>query len=115
LDQIREINHSVNALLNTTHFFLKSPETDHWRSVDSILDSKYRPNCKDFVVLKQELLRRVGIKSERLLVLLRNSNELHVVLEVSYGERDMVLDNRSRIMISMQDLSEVYIVYDAPP
>lgn len=32
LDQIREINLSINTLLNTTHFFLKSPETDHWRS-----------------------------------------------------------------------------------
>ncbi len=76
LDQIGEINHSVNALLNGTHFFLKSQETD-WRSVDSILDSKYRGDCKDFVVLKEELLRRAGIKSERILVLLRNSNQLH--------------------------------------
>jgi hypothetical protein len=60
LDQIREINLSINTLLNTTHFFLKSPETDHRRSVDSILDSKYRDNCKDFVVLKTSNLRAIA-------------------------------------------------------
>ena len=38
-----------------------------------------------------------------------------VVLEVSYGERDIVLDNLRSVMISMQDLSEVYIVFAAEP
>jgi predicted transglutaminase-like cysteine proteinase len=115
LDQIREINLSINTLLNTTHFFLKSPETDHWRSVDSILDSKYRDNCKDFVVLKEELLRRVGIKSERILVVVRSSNELHVVLEIHYGDREIILDNRRNVMVTMEDLRDAYEIYGGAP
>jgi predicted transglutaminase-like cysteine proteinase len=116
LDQIREINLSINTLLNTTHFFLKSPpETDHWRSVDSILDSKYRDNCKDFVVLKEELLQRVGIKSERILVLVRSSNELHVVLEIHYGDREIILDNRRNVMVTMEDLRDAYEIYGGAP
>ncbi len=115
LDQIREINLSVNTLLNTTHFFLESPETDHWRSVDFILDSKYRDNCKDFVVLKEELLRRVGIKSERILVLVRSSNELHVVLEIHYGDREIILDNRRNVMVTMEDLRDAYEIDGGAP
>ncbi len=115
LDQIREINLSVNTLLNTTHFFLESPETDHWRSVDFILDSKYRDNCKDFVVLKEELLRRVGLKSERILVLVRSSNELHVVLEIHYGDREIILDNRRNVMVTMEDLRDAYEIDGGAP
>ena len=115
LDQIREINLSVNTLLNTTHFFLESPETDHWRSVDFILNSKYRDNCKDFVVLKEELLRRVGIKSERILVLVRSSNELHVVLEIHYGDREIILDNRRNVMVTMEDLRDAYEIDGGAP
>jgi predicted transglutaminase-like cysteine proteinase len=119
LDQIREINFSINTLLNTTHFFSESPETDHWRSVDTILDSKYRDDCKDFVVLKEELLRRVGIKSERILVLIRSStrysNELHVVLVIHYGEREIVLDNLRNVLVTLEDLKDVYEVYDGAP
>ena len=48
LDQIREINLSINTLLNTTHFFLKSPETDHWRSVDSILELEISGQLQGF-------------------------------------------------------------------
>lgn len=40
---------------------LKPPEMDRWRGVDEILDSDYRDNCKDYVVLKEELLKRAGI------------------------------------------------------
>jgi predicted transglutaminase-like cysteine proteinase len=91
LDQIREINLSINTLLNTTHFFLKSPETDHWR------------------------LRRVGIKSERILVVVRSSNELHVVLEIHYGDREIILDNRRNVMVTMEDLRDAYEIYGGAP
>jgi predicted transglutaminase-like cysteine proteinase len=58
LDQIRAINLKINALLNETHFWPVSPDADHWRSVDAILDSAYSDNCKDFVMIKQEALKR---------------------------------------------------------
>jgi predicted transglutaminase-like cysteine proteinase len=115
LDQIREINLSVNILLNTTHFFLKSPETDRWRSVDYILESKYRDDCKDYVVLKEELLRRVGIESERILVMVRSSGELHVVLKIHYGEREIVLDNLREVLVTMEDLRDTYVLYGGAP
>jgi predicted transglutaminase-like cysteine proteinase len=115
LDQIREINLSINTLLTTTHFFLKSPEANDWRSVDYILDSKYRDDCKDFVVLKEELLQRVGIKSERMPVMLRSTGELHVVLKIHYREREIILDNLRNVMVTMQDLSHAYELYNGIP
>jgi len=95
-------------LLEITHFYLKSPETDDWRSVDYILESKYRDDCKDFVVLKEELLRSVGIRSERILVPVRSTGELHVVLKILHGEREIILDNRRNVMVTMKDLKDVY-------
>jgi predicted transglutaminase-like cysteine proteinase len=115
LDQIREINLSINTLLNTTHFFLKSPETDHWRSVNYILDSQNRDNCKDFVVLKEELLRRARIESERILVQVRSSNELHVILKIHYGDREIILDNLRNVMVTMQDLRDAYEISGGAP
>jgi predicted transglutaminase-like cysteine proteinase len=63
LSQIRTINLHINTLLNETHFWAMSPDADHWRSVDAILDSAYSDNCKDFVTIKQEALKRVGVQS----------------------------------------------------
>jgi predicted transglutaminase-like cysteine proteinase len=108
LDQIREINLDINTLLNTTHFWPKSAETDHWRTVDQILDSPFRDNCKDFVALKEDLLGRVGVKSERVVVLLRSNLDAHAVLKLNFEGRELVLDNLRRVMVSMDDLKDVY-------
>jgi predicted transglutaminase-like cysteine proteinase len=108
LDQIREINLSVNKLLVITRFYPKSPETKDWRSIDNILESKYQNDCKDFVVLKEELLRRVGIRSERILVLVRSTRELHVVLKIPYGEGEIILDNLRNVIVTMEDLQDAY-------
>jgi predicted transglutaminase-like cysteine proteinase len=114
LAQIREINLSVNSLLNT-RLLLKPPDMDRWRGVDEILDSDYRDNCKDYVVLKVELLNRVGIPSQRVIVLVRASNELHVVLQVHLGDQDAILDNLRSVMVSMADLSAFYEIENGAP
>lgn len=114
LAQIREINLSVNSLLNT-RLLLQPPEMDRWRDVDEILDSEYRDNCKDYVVLKEELLKRVGIPSQRVIVLVRASNELHVVLQVHLGDQDAILDNLRSVMVSMADLSAFYEIQNGAP
>ena len=113
--QIRTINLEINALLNETHFWAVSPDADHWRSVDAILDSAYSDNCKDFVTVKQEALKRVGIESERVLVLLRSNLSTHVVLKVRFEGREIILDNLRSVMVSMDDLKNVYEPYDAAP
>jgi len=115
LSQIRTINLKINALLNETHFWVVSPDADHWRSVDAILDSAYGDNCKDFVTVKQEALKRVGIESERVAVLLRSNLAAHVVLKVRFEGREIILDNLRSVMVSMDDLKDVYEPYDAPP
>ena len=115
LDQIRTINLKINALLNETHFWPVSPDGNHWRPVDAILDSAYSDNCKDFVTIKQEALKRVGVQSERVLVLLRSNSSAHVVLRVSFEGREFILDNLRSVMVSMDDLKDVYEPYDAPP
>ena len=113
--QIRTINLEINALLNETHFWAVSPDADHWRTVDAILDSAYSDNCKDFVTIKQEALKRVGIESERVFVLLRSNLSAHVVLKVRFEGREIILDNLRRVMVSMDDLKNVYEPYDAAP
>ena len=52
LAQLREIDVSVNSLLNTRNL-MASPEFDRWRTVNEILNSNLRNNCKDYVVLKE--------------------------------------------------------------
>ena len=115
LSQIRTINLKINALLNETHFWAVSPDADQWRSVDAILDSAYSDNCKDFVAVKQEALKRVGIESKRVSVLLRSSLSAHVVLKVRFEGREIILDNLRSVMVSMDDLKDVYKPYDAAP
>jgi predicted transglutaminase-like cysteine proteinase len=115
LSQIRTINLKINALLNETHFSAVSPDTYHWRTVDAILDSAYSDNCKDFVTVKQEALQRVGIESERVLVLLRSNLSAHVVLKARFEGREIILDNLRSVMVSMDDLKDVYEPYDAAP
>ena len=115
LSQIRTINLKINALLNETHFWALSPDADHWRSVDAILDSAYSDNCKDFVTVKQEALKRVGVQSERVLVLLRSNLSVHVVLRVRFEGREIMLDNLRSVMVSMDDLKDVYEQYDVAP
>jgi predicted transglutaminase-like cysteine proteinase len=115
LSQIRTINLEINALLNETHFWAAPPDADHWRSVDAILDSAYSDNCKDFVTIKQEALKRVGIESERVSVLLRSNLSAHVVLKVRIEGREIILDNLRRVMVSMDDLKNVYEPNDAAP
>src|SRR5258708_24018514 len=115
LSQIRTINLKINALLNETHFWAVSPDADHWRSVDAILDSAYSDNCKDFVTVKQEALKRVGIESERVSVLLRSNLSAHVVLKVRFEGREIILDNLRSVMVSMGDLKDVYEPYGAAP
>jgi predicted transglutaminase-like cysteine proteinase len=115
IGQIRTINLRINALLNDTHFWVVSPDADHWRSVDAILDSAYNDNCKDFVTVKEEALKRVGIESERVSVLLRSNLSAHVVLKVSFEEREIILDNLRSVMVSMDDLKDVYEPYNAAP
>jgi predicted transglutaminase-like cysteine proteinase len=115
LSQIRTINLEINALLNETHFWAVPPDADQWRTVDAILDSSYSDNCKDFVTIKREALKRVGIESERVLVLLRSNLSPHVVLKVRFEGREIILDNLRRVMVSMDDLKNVYEPYDAAP
>jgi predicted transglutaminase-like cysteine proteinase len=115
LSKIRTINLKINALLNETHFWAVSPDADRWRSVDAILDSAYSDNCKDFVTVKQEALQRVGIESELVLVLLRSNLSAHVVLRVRFEGREIILDNLRSVMVSMDDLKDVYEPYDAAP
>ena len=115
LDQIRTINLKINALLSETHFWPVSPDANHWRPVDAILDSAYSDNCKDFVTIKQEALKRVGVQSERVLVRLRSNSSAHVVLRVHFEGREIILDNLRSVMVSMDDLKDVYEPYDAPP
>lgn len=114
LAQVRDIDLSVNSLLNT-RLLLKPPELDRWRSVDEILDSEYRDDCKDYVILKEELLKRVGIASQRVIVLVRASNELHVVLQVRLADQDVILDNMRSVMVSMADLSAFYEIENGAP
>jgi predicted transglutaminase-like cysteine proteinase len=114
LAQVRDIDLSVNSLLNT-RLLLKPPELDRWRSVDEILDSEYRDDCKDYVVLKEELLKRLGIASQRVIVLVRASNELHAVLQVRLGGQDVILDNMRSVMVSMADLSAFYEIDNGAP
>ncbi len=111
---IREIDLSVNSLLNT-RLLLKPPDLDRWRSVDEILDSDYRNNCKDYVVLKEELLKRVGIASQRIFVMVRANNELHVVLQVRLGDQDVILDNLRSVMVTMADLGAFYEIENGAP
>jgi predicted transglutaminase-like cysteine proteinase len=115
LGQIRTINLKINALLNETHFWVVSPDADHWRSVDDILDSAYNDNCKDFVAVKEEALRRLGVESERVSVLLRSNLSAHVVLRVRFEGREIILDNLRSVMVSMDDLKDVYEPYNAAP
>jgi predicted transglutaminase-like cysteine proteinase len=115
LSQIRTINLKLNALLNETHFWAVAPDADHWRSVDAILDSAYRDDCKDFVTVKEEALKRIGIESERVLVLLRSNSSAHVVLKVRFEGREIILDNLRSVMVSMDDLKDVYELYNAAP
>ena len=115
LSQVRTINLRINALLNETHFWAVSPDADHWRSVDAILDSAYSDNCKDFVTVKEEALKRVGVESERVSVLLRSNLSAHVVLKVSFEGRELILDNLRSVMVSMDDLKDVYEPYNAAP
>ena len=104
LDQIREINLSINTLLNTTLFFLKSPETRslavgrfHRRlEISGQLQGFRRP--------ERRTIAASGNKSERILVLVRSSHELHVILEIHYGDREIILDNRRNVMVTMEDL-----------
>lgn len=111
---IREIDLSVNSLLNT-RLLLKPPDLDRWRSVDEILNSDYRNNCKDYVVLKEELLKRVGIASQRIFVMVRANNELHVVLQVRLGDQDVILDNLRSVMVTMADLGAFYEIENGAP
>ena len=115
ISQIRTINLKINALLNETHFWSVSPDADHWRSVNAILDLAYSNNCKDFVTVKQEALKRVGIESEPVSVLLRSNLSAHVVLKVRFEGREIILDNLRSVMVSMDDLKNVYEPYDAAP
>jgi len=115
LSQVRTINLRINALLNETHFWAVSPDADHWRSVDAILDSAYSDNCKDFVTVKEEALKRVGVESERVSVLLRSNLSAHVVLKVHFQGHEIILDNLRSVMVSMDDLKDVYKPYDAAP
>jgi predicted transglutaminase-like cysteine proteinase len=113
LSQIRTINLKINALLNETHFWAVAPDSNHWRSVDAILDSAYRDDCKDFVTVKEEALKRIGIESERVSVLLRSNLSAHVVLRVRFEGREIILDNLRSVMVSMDDLKDVYEPYNA--
>ena len=37
-------------------------------------------------------------------MLVRSSHELHVILEIHYGDREIILDNRRNVMVTMEDL-----------
>lgn len=56
-------------------------------------------------LLKEESLKRVGIPSQRVIVLVRASNELHVVLQARLGDQNVILDNLRSFMVGMADLS----------
>jgi predicted transglutaminase-like cysteine proteinase len=114
LAQLREIDLSVNSLL-ATRSLSPPPEQDRWRSVDEILDADDRDNCKDYVVLKQDLLNRVHIPSERMMVMVRARDELHVVVKVHYDDTDLILDNLRSVMVSMNDLSPFYEIQNGAP
>ena len=116
LDRLREINLGVNGMLNKTRFF-SDPDLTHWQSVDEVLNSEDRSNCKDYVVLKEELLRRFGIESRRILVWDKSQNSLHVVLQVQYVNQALILDNMRRVMVTLNELIDngVYDLYMRAP
>ena len=48
-------------------------------------------------------------------MLLRSNLSAHVVLEVRFEGREIILDNLRSVMVSMDDLKDVYEPYDAAP
>jgi predicted transglutaminase-like cysteine proteinase len=116
LDRLREINLGVNDLLGKTRFF-SDPDLNRWQSVDEVLNSEDRSNCKDYVVLKEELLRRSGIESRRILVWDKSQNSLHVVLQVQYIDQALILDNMRGVMVTLKELINdgVYDLYMGAP
>jgi hypothetical protein len=50
-----------------------------------------------------------------MLVLLRSNLSAHGVLRVRFEGREIILDNLRSVMVSMDDLKDIYEPYDAAP
>lgn len=97
--KVRAVNEFVNGSFRYASDQSIYGVPDYWASLREFL-SHGRGDCEDFAIAKMWMLVALGVPLERMrIVVLRDQIGLvdHAVLTVALEDRNLVLDNRSRV------------------
>lgn len=103
---IVSINRSVNTRIR--------PVTDqqHWGVADRWdLAEDGSGDCEDFQLLKRKLLAEAGLprRAMRMTVVIDEKNEGHAVLMLRTDRGDMILDNKTSLVLPWHDTGYVFV------
>jgi predicted transglutaminase-like cysteine proteinase len=112
LERIKQINHYVNGYIPAAD--QDQYETDDfWATPYEFLEYGYG-DCEDYAILKYYLLKETGFSESTLyfwVVTDKYSGTGHMVLLVSFMNNLYVLDNLSRLMLSLESRTDLKLHY----
>lgn len=103
-ERLQRVNRWVNEHVRYTN----DGGQDHWSDAVSTIISG-QGDCEDYAIAKMELLQRLGVPSEDMyLVIVRDGPRQmdHAILAVRQGEGLYVLDNRTDMLLTAEQISD---------
>ena len=111
LDRLAEINRYINRF----HYRDDQNnwgELDYWAAPGEFFARG--GDCEDYAIAKYYSLKLLGFPTDRMRIVVLNDDRrriAHAVLEVSLGDRQVVLDNRSDRVLSWRDVGHYRPIY----
>jgi len=120
LDQVRgadalERLAEINRYINRIHYRADQKnwgELDYWAAPGEFFARG--GDCEDYAIAKYYSLKLLGFPTDRMRIVVLNDDMrrvAHAVLEVSLGDRQVVLDNRSDFVLSWGDVGHYRPIY----
>lgn len=108
-DENRAILQAVNNRVNDS--IIQITDKRHWGIEDRWdLAEDGKGDCEDLALLKQDLLLAKGFPTQALLItVVLNHGEGHAVLSVMTDRGEIILDNRTRIMVRWYETDYTFI------
>lgn len=103
---IVSVNRSVNAQIRAV------TDEEHWGVADRWdLPSDGAGDCEDFQLLKRKMLAEEGLprRAMRMTVVIDEKGEGHAVLMVKTNRGDLVLDNKTGVVLSWFETGYVFV------
>lgn len=109
LQQLRQVNHSVNAAISAVSDPLHFGKRDYW-----MVPRDGKGDCEDYVLAKRARLLAAGLPASNLLITLVQGGEPHVVLTVRTNRGDYILDNLRADVLPLEATRYRYIKIQSP-